>query len=94
MIVMSTFNPIMLIVCVFAYVRCYQSLYNWMRMYVWMNFIIMVAWSKLNWMVVMIGTPFLFKDLPLFIMVDRLNKVRTKISLNLWLDMMMVVLML
>ena len=94
MIHMSTFNLIMFCVCVLANVRCYQSLNNWMRMYVRMDFIIMVAWSELNLMMVMIGAPFFFKDLSLFIMVNRLNKVWPKISLSLWHNMMMMMLML
>ena len=94
MIHMSAFNLIMFCVCVLANVRCYQSLNNWMRMYIGMDFIIMVAWSELNLMMVMIGAPFFFKDLSLFIMVNRLNKVWPKISLSLWHNVMMMMLML
>ena len=94
MIIMSTFNLIMFCVCMFANMGCYQSLDSWMRMYVGMDFIIMVAWSELNLMMVMIGTPFFFKDLSLFIMVDRLYEVWPKISLSLWHNVMMMMLML
>ena len=94
MIVMSTFDLIMFCVCMFTNMRCYQSLNNWMRMYVGMDLIIMVAWSELNLMMVMISAPFFFEDLSLFIMVNRLNKVWAKISLSLWHNVMMMVLML
>ena len=63
-------------------------------MYVGMDFVIMVAWSELNLMMVMISTPFFFKDLSLFIVVDRLYEVWPKISLSLWHNVMMMMLML